>query len=154
MKEAHIRQLEAASLSELPTDGIDQWFWVDTDKATNGVHFSAELPENIPPFATHIWGWNITQFKFIRIRCDLSLKNGFTALLLEKTEATDNPDNNCVVREIESEHLRWGLKKRFNKVYVMAARRKAAPETSVEFIKLTGKEADPLVSKVSTEDFG
>ena len=146
MKEAHIRQLEATSLSELPTDGIDQWFWVDTDKATNGVHFSAELPENIPPFATHIWGWNISQFKFIRIRCDLSLKNGFTALLLEETEAEDS---NCVVHDVQSEQLRWGLKKRFDKVYMMVARRKAAPETSVEFIRLTGNEADPLISRMS-----
>ena len=146
MKEAHIRQLEATSLSELPTDGIDQWFWVDTDKATNGVHFSAELPENIPPFATHIWGWNISQFKFIRIRCDLSLKNGFTALLLEETEAEDS---NCVVHDVQSEQLRWGLKKRFDKVYMMVARRKAAPETSVEFIRLTGNKADPLISRMS-----
>ena len=146
MREAHIRQLEATSLRELPDAGIDQWFWVDTDKAANGVHFAAELPENIPPFATHIWGWSISQFKFIRIRCDLNLKNGFTALLLEETEAEDN---NCVVHDVQSEQLRWGLKKRFDKVYMMVARRKAAPETSVEFIRLTGEEADPLISRMS-----
>ena len=135
MRDAYIDKINATNFREIPTEGIKAWFWTDSDATVpfKGIHLVKDLPDSIPPFATHIWGWG--DGRYIRIRVDHGLKSGFVAIELAFSEGGSN-SKKCVIQENESSSFSWGLGNLLASATVFVARRNDNPATSVEFISL------------------
>ena len=135
MRDAYIDKIDVPNFSEIPTEGIKAWFWTDSDTTVpfKGIHLVKDLPDSIPPFATHIWGWG--DGRYIRIRVDHGLKSGFVAIELAFSERGSN-SKKCVIQENESSSFSWGLGNLLASATVFVARRNDNPATSVEFISL------------------
>ena len=130
-----LNKIAATKFADIPTEGIDEWFWTDTDATAvfAGMHLEKTLPEKIPPFATHIWGWGDN--RYIRIRVDKSVPHGFAAVVFTEGES-DEPGERCVFRQQGNLAVGLGLQNLVDTAKVLSVRRKDNPETSVEFVRL------------------
>lgn len=135
MGDATITKIDAANFHEIPTEGIKWWFWADShnEPPLRGIHLVDNLPDAVPPFATHIWGWGDDQY--IRIRVDRSLESGFVAIRLTLSDHTA-ASANCVVQKNKSSSFLGIFENVLSSATVWVARRKDNPATSVEFISL------------------
>lgn len=133
MKSGTLRHIGVSDFKAIPQDGIEAWFWADSDTAAvlPGVHLEKQLPDKIPPFATHIWGWG--DARYVRIRVDQHLPDGFAAV--EFTES-DGEQGDCVYQVHSNLALGWGIQNLASSAKVLVVRRKDAPDTSVEFMRL------------------
>ena len=137
MSRGTLRKIQAEQFSDIPTEGIVGWYWTDTDTTTPfpGIHIEKTLPQRCPVFATHIWGWG--DGRFIRIRVDNSLPNGFIAdeLLVGGHNVLGE---RCRINYQANIVLGWGLQSHINRerATVMTIRRESDPTMSIEFIEV------------------